>query len=345
MNYNQQSQVLSVPWRSCPNNFVRKSLQKCGIDRVVMPAVISLVAASIWITVGSQALFGAPQYIPPTPVNNSLTPAQAKEYMESTSPLKSGGSVTHRYSPQSGWQRAFAPGQSPNSLGQNPNIAGQNSGPLGANPGLPSVLRAGGDSGGGSGQSTATESTNVVSNPILPWETSGRVSQLPAEQYSNPATPVVNLPIDPWRATPQAPTLGIPPVNRTQSAWRSGAVIARPNPAVNYVPYQAFSIGPGQLPQTANPVFANTVPQLGSPAVGTPPLVTNATGGGPVFIPPTATYTIPGYNAAATNSPYRPVVRLQNLPPGTYVGQGIIGQPKAYVDGQPMRNLFRYILP
>ena len=42
---------------------------------------------------------------------------------------------------------------------------------------------------------------------------------------------------------------------------------------------------------------------------------------------------------------YQPVVRLTNLQPGTYLGQGIIGQPTAYVDGQPVRNLFRYILP
>ena len=42
---------------------------------------------------------------------------------------------------------------------------------------------------------------------------------------------------------------------------------------------------------------------------------------------------------------YPPLVRLQNLPPGTYLGQGIIGQPTAYVDGQWLRNLFRYIAP
>lgn len=42
---------------------------------------------------------------------------------------------------------------------------------------------------------------------------------------------------------------------------------------------------------------------------------------------------------------YQPIVRLANLRPGTYLGQGIIGQPTAYVDGQPIRNLFRYVLP
>ena len=42
---------------------------------------------------------------------------------------------------------------------------------------------------------------------------------------------------------------------------------------------------------------------------------------------------------------YQPLLRLVNMKPGTYLGQGIVGQPKAYVDGQPIRNLFRYLLP
>jgi len=27
------------------------------------------------------------------------------------------------------------------------------------------------------------------------------------------------------------------------------------------------------------------------------------------------------------------------------LGQGLIGQPTAYVDGQPLRNLLRYVAP
>jgi hypothetical protein len=42
---------------------------------------------------------------------------------------------------------------------------------------------------------------------------------------------------------------------------------------------------------------------------------------------------------------YPPVIRRQNMPVGTYLGQGLIGQPTAYVDGQPVRNLLRYISP
>jgi len=42
---------------------------------------------------------------------------------------------------------------------------------------------------------------------------------------------------------------------------------------------------------------------------------------------------------------YSPLLKLQNMPVGTYLGQGIIGQPTAYVDGQIVRNLLRYISP
>ena len=41
----------------------------------------------------------------------------------------------------------------------------------------------------------------------------------------------------------------------------------------------------------------------------------------------------------------QPLIKLRTLPPSTYVGQGILGQPKAYVPGEPVRNFFRYIFP
>lgn len=40
---------------------------------------------------------------------------------------------------------------------------------------------------------------------------------------------------------------------------------------------------------------------------------------------------------------YRPVLPLSSVPQNYYVGRGIIGQPKLYVPGQPIRNFFRYL--
>ena len=51
-----------------------------------------------------------------------------------------------------------------------------------------------------------------------------------------------------------------------------------------------------------------------------------------------------GRFGTATGS-INPMIQFRNNPPGTYLGQGLIGQPTAYVDGQPFRNLFRYVTP
>lgn len=42
---------------------------------------------------------------------------------------------------------------------------------------------------------------------------------------------------------------------------------------------------------------------------------------------------------------YTPLLPIFAMPQGTYIGQGIIGQPTAYVNGQPLRNLLRYVFP
>ena len=48
---------------------------------------------------------------------------------------------------------------------------------------------------------------------------------------------------------------------------------------------------------------------------------------------------------APPRSQYKPVVTFTRMPSKYYVGRGIIGQPKVYVPGQPIRNFFRYISP
>ena len=50
-------------------------------------------------------------------------------------------------------------------------------------------------------------------------------------------------------------------------------------------------------------------------------------------------------NSGRTNSVYQPLLPLLRMPQGSYLGQGVIGQPEAYVNNQPLRNFFRYLLP
>jgi hypothetical protein len=42
---------------------------------------------------------------------------------------------------------------------------------------------------------------------------------------------------------------------------------------------------------------------------------------------------------------YRPIVPLVAMPRSYQVGRGILGQPKVYVPGQPIRNALRYLTP
>jgi len=50
----------------------------------------------------------------------------------------------------------------------------------------------------------------------------------------------------------------------------------------------------------------------------------------------------PGYAPTMT---YRPLVPLMPVPGQYYVGRGVVGQPKVYVPGQPIRNFLRYLSP
>jgi hypothetical protein len=57
----------------------------------------------------------------------------------------------------------------------------------------------------------------------------------------------------------------------------------------------------------------------------------------PANLAPTATYP-PVYS-------YRPAMPVSAMPADYYFGRGLIGQPKVYVQGQPVRNALRFITP
>ena len=42
---------------------------------------------------------------------------------------------------------------------------------------------------------------------------------------------------------------------------------------------------------------------------------------------------------------FKPLLPLGKMPETFYPGQGILGQPKLYVPGQPIRNFLRYLTP
>jgi len=92
---------------------------------------------------------------------------------------------------------------------------------------------------------------------------------------------------------------------------------------------------------------ANQVPRLGSP-------LTQSNGFSGNCVPCGGTSTIPadGYSRRNTSSygygsvaRYRPIMSLGSVPQDYQVGQGLLGQPKVYVPGQPLRNFVRYLTP
>ena len=124
------------------------------------------------------------------------------------------------------------------------------------------------------------------------------------------------------------------------------------NPTVAGFQAPAFQAPAFQAP-SLNPAVGSGIvaPQIGQgfqlqPGIGTPQFG-NAQFGGAQFGTPQfgaqgARWWTPFVSGSGV---YTPLIRLQSLSPGTYLGQGIIGQPTAYVDGQPVRNLLRYIAP
>lgn len=62
-------------------------------------------------------------------------------------------------------------------------------------------------------------------------------------------------------------------------------------------------------------------------------------GSGLSYVPPTY------MNNTRYNTSYRPLIGFGQTLDNASLGRGIIGQPVAYVDGQPVRNFMRYLFP
>lgn len=103
-------------------------------------------------------------------------------------------------------------------------------------------------------------------------------------------------------------------------------------------PSQQYVYGYGYTSNGCNAIqpigYSNTVPL--QPALTVPSGVAVQPLSSPVPLNP---------YAPAQGVPWKPIVGLRQLPPNVVVGQGLIGQPKAYVPNQPVRNFIRYITP
>ena len=250
----------------------------------------------------------------------------ANEYIQSTSPLKNGGSVTSRVQPGRNVQTVTTIANLP-------------------------VLGAG--RAAASGQASGSQTRTAASYPYpAASRPAATVAQLPVQN-----TQAVNTQAATRQTAFQVPTLGLTPVARTaqnccapappqffQPQQQGFAPAATQAPSLGGVPNLNIQV-PGQTGQFAQPGFQAPGFQSGTQTytpnyalqsgIGTPQFGNTGFGGGSNWL--TTFFTGRGQ--------YPNLLSFRNLPPGTQLGQGIIGQPTAYVDGQPARNLFRWLLP
>lgn len=191
---------------------------------------------------------------------------------------------------------------------------------------------------------------------------------IPADSGSTSAFQPTPIPI-----APRQTFLAQPQLTAQRAVVRPPQVVSRPSARRSVLQYQAstipaLNIKDGKSIQLTSASFpARTASQLPAQAVGSaggpvvqqkavrqatlglyPPRISTVPGVAPASstnlptticcLPPSAYQNVVG---KSKNPPA--VVTLQNMPPGTYVGRGLVGQPAAYIDGQPLRNLIRYI--
>lgn len=141
----------------------------------------------------------------------------------------------------------------------------------------------------------------------------------------------------------QAPPTYLPPkvMNSAPSTTYSA-----PAPATTYAaPAPSTTTFAAPVPSAAGvrpAVCYSTPAQAVAPAsYAAPAASTTIVTQSPVITGPTVVSPPP----VRFNTTYRPVLPVAGIPADFSVGQGIYGQPRVYVDDQPVRNFFRYILP
>ena len=194
-------------------------------------------------------------------------------------------------------------------------------------------------------------STPIPNNVPLGTTTSPPLSSPPLSSpipYYNPST----IGNQPQFYNPSIP-IGVNPGLSGSVPMRSPSESVMPNyprsssivnsaPFVSSPPYQFDArnmVSRSLYRQSVDPC---TQPARGAPNAYAPLPYATQPGGSPFsYVPPTAmAVSNNGYNSG-----YRSLLGFGQSLNNAYLGRGIIGQPTAYVDGQPFRNFFRYIFP
>lgn len=189
-----------------------------------------------------------------------------------------------------------------------------------------------------------TRTSTVVERPTAterPVETQANAqpSTTPAATPTNPPPPAAD--VYPYPQAPATVAPGFyPGVVQVPNLGYYGRTAQRPSwfgqPTQPPRLFSGGNVNYGVAPPMSGPIVSS--PPTASPQIQMPQVV-----------PPGQSVTTgyaPWTQPFATQPPGpQPLIRFQNMPPGAYMGQGIVGQPKAYVDGQPIRNFLRFLAP
>lgn len=173
---------------------------------------------------------------------------------------------------------------------------------------------------GGSVYSPATNTAPATlnTNPAPAMPMNGQSQNFTTQQPVSNQPPATTQPQTQTYTQPYSPP--IQPIAATTTAFYGNNCCCQPIQSVVARPVQ------------------NYVPVAYSQPTYTQPTYTQ-----PTYI--TAGYpSQAGYTPVAYNSP-SPILPVTSMPSNYYVGRGIIGQPKVYVPGQPIRNALRYLTP
>jgi len=166
--------------------------------------------------------------------------------------------------------------------------------------------------------SNAIRSGNLVVSPGL--QVAQRPQQEPAFTGSSVPQSVMDdqLPADAAGSSTAAPAQTVPAITSEGQVLIPGGTDTAASP------------GAGQIPTwgTYRPYVGVQLPRIQRRA------------GQRIIFP--AVNTV-GYTSPLTCRNGRWFSNYQNAPSGTYLGRGMLGQPTAYVDGQPVRNMLRFI--
>jgi len=185
-------------------------------------------------------------------------------------------------------------------------------------------------------------SPQIISSPIQDTQPMGSnpgLFPVPQPTYApqptyNPQIYNLNPQLNPnqgFAGAPASPSDTVRPTYNPSQSFVNGAPFVsngpRPYDARNMVDCNVYrqSVDPCAQPYRGNPNGYASAPY--------------ATGGSPFsYVPQTSM-------PYGKSSGYRPLLGFGQNSYDPFLGRGIIGQPVAYVDGQPVRNFIRYISP